>query len=195
MPNAYYTAWKELQKPVAGKNKIDAEMRAYTKRQTYCNEYAWAIPTDKVIDKIAKYSPLVELGAGTGYWAYLLCKAGADVVAYDINPPDKQPKNPWHDRISQTWYEVLKGKPPKLTRHPDRALLLCWPPYDTPMADQALQYYRGDTVIYIGEGTGGCTATDSFHTTLYNKWKQVDDFNIPQWSGLHDSCTIYRRVQ
>ena len=34
--------------------------------------YAWAIPSDEAIHAIAELGPLLELGAGTGYWAWLL---------------------------------------------------------------------------------------------------------------------------
>ena len=36
---------------------------------------------------ILAYSPLVEIGAGTGYWARLLRQLGADIVCYDAVPP------------------------------------------------------------------------------------------------------------
>ena len=34
-----------------------------------------------------EHSPLVEVGAGTGYWAALLRGRGARVFAYDRDPP------------------------------------------------------------------------------------------------------------
>ena len=30
-------------------------------------KYAWAVPTDEAIDAVVALSPLVEIGAGTGY--------------------------------------------------------------------------------------------------------------------------------
>jgi hypothetical protein len=32
---------------------------------------------------IARYAPIVEMGAGTGYWARCLRERGIDAVAYD----------------------------------------------------------------------------------------------------------------
>jgi hypothetical protein len=34
---------------------------------------------------------VVEVGAGTGYWAALLRARGVDVVAYDVRPPQHLP--------------------------------------------------------------------------------------------------------
>jgi hypothetical protein len=50
--------------------------------------YAFALPSDDALDAIVRSAPhgIVELGAGTGYWAALLEQRGADVVAFDIAP-------------------------------------------------------------------------------------------------------------
>ena len=32
-------------------------------------KFAWAVPTEKALDILLSFSPLVELGAGKGYWA------------------------------------------------------------------------------------------------------------------------------
>lgn len=37
-------------------------------------QYAWAIPTDEVIKIMYHYGPVIEIGAGKGYWGYLLRK-------------------------------------------------------------------------------------------------------------------------
>ena len=50
--------------------------------------YAFAIPSDEALDALADVSPLVEMGAGTGYWAYLLRKRHVDVQALFLCWPD-----------------------------------------------------------------------------------------------------------
>src|SRR4051794_21992422 len=62
--------------------------------------FAWAVPSDEAIEEIARHGPIVEIGAGTGYWAWLLAQAGADVLAYD-----RAPHAPPH------WHEVREGGP------------------------------------------------------------------------------------
>jgi len=51
-----------------------------------CHLYAYAIPTHAALERISWYSPVLEIGAGTGYWASLLSKIGCDVIAYDRDP-------------------------------------------------------------------------------------------------------------
>lgn len=124
--------------------------------------YAWAVPDDGAIELIAKHAPngVVEIGAGLGYWARLLQERGVHVAAYDIEPEG----NHWCE--GDPWTEVLAGGPSKAAEHPDLALLLCWPPYNEPMAHEAEEAYAGDTLIYIGEDAEGCTGDRAFHIAL-----------------------------
>ena len=45
--------------------------------------YGLAIPTDEAIAACVARSPLVEIGAGLGYWASLIAQQGGDIAAYD----------------------------------------------------------------------------------------------------------------
>lgn len=46
-----------------------------------------AAPNAAAVAALAARSPLLEVGAGTGYWARCLRAAGADVLALDVCPP------------------------------------------------------------------------------------------------------------
>jgi SAM-dependent methyltransferase len=112
--------------PTQGRYLSDAESEAiYLFRDNLTREYAWGIPTQHALETIAKYAPILELGAGSGYWAYLLRKKGVDILAYDRSPPSLRPKRAWHGK---QWTGVVYGRARKAAKHPDRTLLLCWPP-------------------------------------------------------------------
>lgn len=171
--------------------------------------FSWAVPTVKALDVIAARSPrgVVEIGAGGGYWAMLLRQRGVDVAAYDPHPPSEQ-----NGFATHRWDEVLLGDHTAVIGHPDRTLLLCWPAYDAGWTGDAVDLYDGDTVIYVGEGSGGCTGDDRMHALLGEtpycshwqepctcewpaaKFKEVDSVSIPQWGGLHDSLFVYERA-
>lgn len=36
------------------------------------DRYSCVIANENALETIAKYSPIIEIGAGSGYWAYLL---------------------------------------------------------------------------------------------------------------------------
>lgn len=165
-------------------------MKPIRMRHELVMKYSWAVPTDEALDTIKRHSEngLVEIGAGTGYWAGLLRARGVDVVAYDLQPYDSY-------NADGQWSEVLRGGQSKVREHPDRTLFLCWPPYNRPMAREALRYYAGDTLVYIGEGYGGCTGDDRFHRQLNLHWSEVEDVGLPQWYGIHDGLMVYKRKE
>lgn len=158
-------------------------------------QYAFAVPDDRALDAIKAISPrgVVEIGAGRGYWAGLLAERGVDVVAYDKNPPGQD--NFWF-KDATAFFDVQKGTPQSINKALSRrTLLLCWPYMDS-MAVEAAQEYRyrgGQTLVYIGEGHGGCTADDAFFKELSLFWTLADEIPIPQWDGLHDELQVYTR--
>jgi hypothetical protein len=173
-------------------------------RNMLVSRYSWAIPNEEALQAIARHSPrgLVEIGAGTGYWASLLQANGLSVFAYDSCPPrTRQHTNSYfrYDRrgvVGTLWTEVKRGGARRAADHPERTLFLCWPPYNAKMAANALKAYAkagGTTLAYIGEGAGGCTADDSFHEMLAEGWEEVESVAIPRWSGMHDALIIWRR--
>lgn len=162
-------------------------------RETLASSYAWAIPSPTdlaLIDVFLDNRAVVEIGAGTGYWAWQLSQLGVDVRAYDIAPHGN------HHCHDVSYHPVEQGGPEKAAEHPDRVLLLCWPPYDRPMAHEALTAYTGDSLIYIGEGHGGCTADDAFHEKLAAEWEAVSGSGADHinFYGIHSRLTTYRRL-
>jgi hypothetical protein len=117
---------------------------------TLAQRYAYVVPASSVLDLLAELGPLVEMGAGTGYWASKLRSAGVDVIAFDQAPVDAERTNRYHPS-ARPWADVSQGDQTILTRHADRGLFLCWPPLFSSLGD-CLTYYSGDTVAYIGDG-------------------------------------------
>ena len=160
---------------------------AFKHRLTMVKRFSWAVPNEEAIEAIHKLrTPVVEVGAGGGYWAYCMRQLGIDVVAYD-----KQPYN--NHYCSSQWSEVLEGDERSVRGHADRALLLVWPPYDTSMAFDTLSTFKGNLLIYVGEGYGGCTGDDAFHEKLEEEWDLSEEVEIPQWAGINDSLQILCR--
>jgi hypothetical protein len=162
-------------------------------RRAWCvRRYAFAIPTEGALETIARRAPIVELGAGNGYWTFLLRRRGVDCVAYDLAPPDRGP-NPNAFRPF-TWTRVEQGDVDVLAEHADRALFVCWPSYRDPFAARALAAYSGSTFIYVGEPAGGHTADDAFFNLLQRAWRPVEELALPNWPGTGDSLTVYVRA-
>ena len=144
---------------------------------------SWAIPADGALGLLSQYSPLVECGAGTGYWAALLRALGADVAASDLAPGRR------------TWTTVRAADSVTSVRaSPGRALFLCWPPHDDDSASYAaVRAYRGDLLAYVGGAPGGPTGTARFHAELELNWSPVEQVVLPTWPALQDRLVVYRR--
>jgi hypothetical protein len=157
--------------------------------------FSWAIPTDPTLDVLARHGPLVECGAGMGYWTALLQARGVDAVAYDRTPPGGRARNEFHPRARSPWARVHRASSvTAVRRHPDRTLLLCWPPYDDDDASYApLRAYRGDVVVHVGERDEGATGSVRFHRELRLNWSVAAAVDLPHWPGLRDQVTVYRR--
>jgi hypothetical protein len=191
-------------------------------RRRVTSRWTWAIPSPEAIEFILRHldgRSVVEMGAGAGYWAWLLAQSGVNVNAYDNAPVGHEnswfngkhvkdeewskhfPIKPYHP-VRDGGVEVL-GEP----ENADRVLFLCWPTYDTDFAYEAVRAFQGDTIIYIGEPAGGCTGNAMFwalvdgyepwgdeETPLPDQeWTEVDEMRMPQWSGINDVLTIYER--
>jgi hypothetical protein len=168
----------------------------FAARDYACGHWAWAVPNEEAIAMLVRHSPIVEIGAGTGYWARLAAQAGADIVAYDSRVGQKGRRTRrgtcWVAKCG-AYFPVRRGGSYMVRYHRRRTLFLCWPPYKSRMAEKALAGYQGRKVIYIGEN-GGCTASDEFHAMLEREWEMVDVIRIPQWHGIHDRMEVYQRM-
>lgn len=185
---------------------MDAILSEFGPREALVKKYAWAVPSEEALDMIAKYSPngVIEIGAGTGYWADQISKRGVKVYAYDLKPA----RNHY---VRGCYAAIGRGGPGSAQRHSSGTLLLCWPPHTDSMAVRALDHFRGDTLIYVGEGCGGCTGDDEFckrigehwyHTWnedeedvfVPSDWAEIDSCSIPTFPGMHDYLRVYKRV-
>lgn len=167
--------------------------------------YAYAIPSPETLNWIADCCdgvPIVELGAGRGYWAAQLAALGCSVDAYDSEPPGTAENLSFPGAAGQpdTWYGVgdLTEYATRTAHIEDHALFLCWPPgWGNPMASEALAAYEkadGDRVVFIGEPKGGKTGDDAFFEALDTRWRlESQDSQYVSWWNLSDIAQIWVR--
>ncbi len=187
--NPYLTAVRAARRAAALTE--DPRRTLYRARLDLVHRYAWAIPSPRAIERLRDFGPLVELGAGTGYWARLIDNAGGDVLAYDVAPG---PRNQFHEPL--LYYPVRPGGPEVLTEHEDRTLFLCWPPsgqHRLAMSGPALAAYPGRRLVYVGEPRHGCTGDSRFFTQLGRHWRLVSTHAIPHWPHVYDEMFVYER--
>ncbi|TMW61532.1 hypothetical protein Poli38472_012723 [Pythium oligandrum] len=189
-------------------------------RDWCCHLYAYATPTPEALSVMAKYAPIVEVGAGTGYWSSLLQERGVEVQAFDVCPPSvtaageeenegknaffpkdrkkkakTQQRNAYHGHVP-TFCPVAQGGPEVLRREDvvqsSKSLFLCYPPPHDPMAREALRCFQGMYVIHVGEWQGD-TAERSFERALEKKFELVEELELPNWGNSAYSLTVWQR--
>jgi len=169
--------WTELD------NKIDL----------LCNRYAWAVPDERALRIIKHFSPVIEIGAGKGYWAKLLRQREVDILAFDKFVFNISKTGSSTKRYQKCHSEVLEGGPEVLlgSQANDRTLLLCYPDDRESMAIVSLENFRGDIIIYIGEmihtGTAMGTPVAPFGRT------SSAEFQVALTEGFH--CLLVCRLQ
>jgi hypothetical protein len=153
-------------------------------------QYAYVFPSDSVLAVLAGLGPLVEMGAGTGYWAHRLRSIGVDIVAFDQAPPGRERDNRYHSR-TPPWTRVEQGDQTVLSGHSDRGLFLCWPPLFSSLGD-CLTYYRGDTVACIGDGGYRTARLDHLHEA-FTKVATAPVRALDPYPGVRPQLTIWKR--
>lgn len=181
----------------------------------------FAVPNEAALATIQEVSPVIQIGAGAGYWAALLRYHGVDIVAYDLHPPDSS-ENAFFDYtyvadIQQgSCIDVFRDEP-QLAQH--RSLLLVWPNDPDPVDNQQFCDNRGcegsqatwDTdcltaflqaggskVVFVGEREQkvqgedcGLSATRQFQHLLHQRFRLISTVSIPNWWLNQDDLSVW----
>lgn len=157
-------------------------------REEVIVKYGFAILDRRAIEAMRPYAPLLEIGAGSGYWAYELQKYGIDVVATDPMTggygffSGEEPRR-WQHHY--TTIEILTSVE-AVRKYPNRNILTVWPDYDESWAADALETFTGQVVIYMGEGYGNATADDRFHELLEQRFADREFIPMPHFEHSFD---------
>jgi hypothetical protein len=124
---------------------------------------------------------VLEVMAGRGWLVQALREHGAQVIATDDFS--------WRER--EKWEAPLVSVLPMdavdaATKYTEAEVLLCaWPYMDDTLAKACAAWGSARPIVYVGEGSGGCCASDAFFQGF------VDDKDGPviellTWWGIHD---------
>lgn len=151
-------------------------------------EFSCSIPNEQALDKLKALSPIIEIGSGSGYWAYLLTHKGADVVAVDNHTEHlwtygNDWRTMWFDKtIEADGYKFLQDN----NGMSERTLFLCWPRVDTDI----LSMFRGRNFVLI------CRPYIDpiwFAMRTQNKWRCLEIVYLPNWLERRDQMMIFKR--
>lgn len=173
----------------------DRHQLQFYKRNFFTNNYSWSIPSKTAINEIINFvgnDAILEIASGHGVWAKLLQEANVNIKPTDYISSPKR-KNYTLNKAYDIDIEDLSANDAIQKYKNFNVLMMSWPPYNEPMAHQALQNFNGNKLIFIGEGKGGCTGDDNFFKELNQNWNLIKEVDIPQWPRIHDYLYLYHR--
>ena len=155
---------------------------------TFAMGFGFGVLDAGAVEVLRPYAPLVEVGAGSGYWAYELESRGIDIIPTEkiVDPAE----HPW-GRVWRT-PEELEAQA-AVAKYPDRTLLMVWPDHREEWSGKALAAYGGEYFLYAGEVTGGCTGSRRLHSLLDEEWERLTCYEIPRFTRIKDTLGVFRR--
>jgi hypothetical protein len=158
-------------------------------RQAFVRAYGWGALSGAMVEALRPYAPFLEVGAGGGYWAYELRRAGVRVLPTDPSPTGRAAAS------AKPWLPVTRLSAVQAVRAlPGRTLLSVWPEA-APYAGNALRAHRlqgGQVFAYMGTSFDGCTGGDNLFEELGDHWHLERDVPSLSWWSVGDRLRIYR---
>ncbi|GMH77088.1 hypothetical protein TrST_g4095 [Triparma strigata] len=203
----------------------DADTRAeqWTKMcdmgEELVNKYAWAVPSQEAMDICKKLEPIVEVGAGQGYWGEVLSKSGVAIKSFDKSPSGGLIHS---SKSAKSAFSVLEGDPAVLSdpAHASSTLLLCFPDEDSSDPSDAsgdgssdgsslglscLSNFTGTHIIHVGElypsalplsqAPFGRTSTPEFQVALSTDFHCLKCIPLPRWPHESTTLSVWKRTE
>lgn len=144
---------------------------------------SWIKPLAKWIGK----RKCVELMSGTGFLSHALSQHGVNIVATD--------NHCWEMNIKHSFYDIEQlDCRDAIRKYSDADVFICsWPPYMNEIMTECLQLMRqvnpNALLVYIGEPSYGCCASESFFEAVnFIKDRSFEPviMGYPRWFGISD---------
>jgi hypothetical protein len=123
-------------------NETDEEKMYY-----YTDHFSMSVLDQSAINQVVNLSPIIEIGSGLGYNAYLLHTCGATIESFD--------NYDWSCIGLEYFFPVKKGTYQQIKNYSTYNLFLSWPPAHTEMAYLSVKNFMKNSLatyfIFIGE--------------------------------------------
>jgi hypothetical protein len=175
-------------------------------------QYPDYVPTDSAIDVLLNLSPLVEVGAGDGYWSYVIEQNGGSVRATDLNPTrgspsldplgetfpveyHRGPSLPDADDGFTRWCPVHGGDGSEVVAESDRPVLLVHPEPGTRWPERVLDSLDDQPLVFVGEWFPGYDASPMFFHRLHTEFDLVETFPVYDWASMHARGYVFEQSE
>lgn len=157
------------------------------------HEYSYAVPSERALAALAHFA-IVDVGAGTGYWARALRERGVTTRAFDAF---LGPDNEYHRRYP-TWTDVhcADAAHVDLTAHEEDpvAVLVCYAPPDSTMLGDVVRRFEPrtqDRLALVGEWRGDTASADCL-AALLDAYCLDQRISLPNWGDTSAELTLWK---
>lgn len=174
-------------------------------RDRFLSEFSFAVPTREALDRICQFSPLLEIGAGSGAWAKLLAMRGADIIATDPGGEmfvgfhqGDQPRR-WHWETFYYPVQPLQGKT-AVRRWLNRNVFCSWPSLQRRWLRQAARaMLPGRVLLVVREDATADQRTWNYVEYHFKPLGEERDgwvdnsIELPTWHFMHDHLEVWQK--
>lgn len=166
---------------------IESFLDAYYQRDELIQRGMYAVIDQNWTYQLAEWigkRRCLEIMAGAGWLSKALHEQGISIRASDDFSGDER-----HPKIKRVFPVMKQSALEAVKGHTYDVLIVSWPYGDSTLAEACKEWGSNLPIVYIGEGSGGCCASDSF----WDNFEEIDnlpDFELYSWPGIHDFVTI-----
>jgi hypothetical protein len=159
-------------------------------RKAFVRAWGYAIPCREAVVALRKLGPLLEIGAGSGYWSAMLRAAGHDAIATDLATGTSA-----YGTLVGEHYDVeCLGAVEAIERRPGRDLFCSWPGAGEAWATEAVsRVAAGRSIALILDDRPEMTGDAALRAFLAAECEVIESVTLPQFPGVCDRLVVYRR--
>jgi len=159
-------------------------------REAFVRHWGFSLPCREAVTALRGFGPILEIGAGTGFWTAMLRAAGHDMIATDLAAG----LSPYGFSVSRHAEVEQLAALDAVRKYPDRDLFCSWPSENQPWAADAVGELRpGRKLALILDDRGTITGDDTLRRRLAERYRALEVIEIPRFPGLHDRLHLFER--
>lgn len=177
--------------------------KSMTVRRAFISKFGFSVYSDESLVMLSESlsslgGPALEVGAGSGYLSVSLNKRGLECHALD-----KGNESCSRYGISRVLRRDFEKNVEEVDFSAYSSILMAWPEYTGPMSEIVIdKMTKGQTLVYIGEDCGGCTATDEFFGKIQDTSQWVFHREVSAalnqhhytFMTIHDAFYVYSKI-
>ncbi|HZZ31751.1 MAG TPA: hypothetical protein VFE10_07120, partial [Phenylobacterium sp.] len=159
-------------------------------RQAFVRQWGFSLPCREAVTALRGFGPILEVGAGTGFWTAVMRAAGHHMIATDLAAG----LSPYGFCVSRHAEVEQLSAVDAVRKYPDRDLFCSWPSENEPWAAEAVGELRsGRKLALILDDRGTITGDDNLRRVLAEQCRALEMIEIPRFPGLHDRMRLFER--